>query len=871
MKTRIATMLLLSVVWLVCGPARAQQIPGTEQLKQKQQIKISAKKTTKQKVAGILEALEQKEKDLLQEQTNLLQWKDDLEAANSRLDELHRLLDEVKLKNSPEGGLEEAEAAAPLAARGGSDPATGDAPQLVAGDIDPALQPQLERSVDLHSGLSENLSFLIETFGQEQREVSEGIRHARQLVERLENPPPLPGADEKQVLDEVLRYLGDLHRARISLSLLKARRAGLNEELEQRLKDQKEPPQLPPLAEFGGNPSSRQLTLELRDEFNKALPKVASHAKTLRVHVAGHIEAQLNRVRLEIYERSEDLKMLEENREQVFDSLTVSEDDLDAAEGRLASAMKRIGDSEREVRRELKTLRLSPPGAEEPGSFTQFKKWQIHLSVLQHHLYLVDVERQVEKFRAASLPALHELVRSRPPSHDFIAGYAYYLDAARQAKARGELDKRREAWRQEYSHLSLEDPVPGEEALAAEILEGYKNILDLYDQIGARKWEMEWCAELVRYHQTLYEVSKRDAWWYTWRILVSLFLLAAAIFLSIMLGRGTLKPIRKRQDASGWLRYTLFLTYIFGVLLLWTFLAVLTLTNVWGALFGFDRIGGVFAKTLFVVGDKEISLYAIASLLAVIAVTVLVNRFIGRFLRQQVFAYFRWDEGIRHAVAAVVRYLVLFAGIALGLEFIGIGLGALALFAGVIGIGIGFGLQTIANNFISGLIILFERPIKKGDFVDAGGLEGRVEEIQARATTLVTRDNVSVIVPNSEFVGGQVVNWSHGSDTVRLHIPVGVAYGSDVETVRKVLRGVADAHGKVLRHPEAKVWFMGFGDSSLDFELLVWTEDFEAKYQTASDLNYAIDKAFREQGITIPFPQRDLHIKSDDRPPFEKL
>jgi len=129
---------------------------------------------------------------------------------------------------------------------------------------------------------------------------------------------------------------------------------------------------------------------------------------------------------------------------------------------------------------------------------------------------------------------------------------------------------------------------------------------------------------------------------------------------------------------------------------------------------------------------------------------------------------------------------------------------------------------------------------------------------------------VSVIVPNSEFVGGRVVNWSHGSDTVRLHIPVGVAYGSDVETVRKVLRGVADAHGKVLRHPEAKVWFMGFGDSSLDFELLVWTEDFEGKYQTASDLNYAIDKAFREQGITIPFPQRDLHIKSDVREPPDK-
>jgi len=352
-----------------------------------------------------------------------------------------------------------------------------------------------------------------------------------------------------------------------------------------------------------------------------------------------------------------------------------------------------------------------------------------------------------------------------------------------------------------------------------------------------------------------------------WRVGVSLLMFGAAILFSFLLGRFTLRPIRKRgSDAPSWLRTTLFLTFLAGALAIWLGILVVTLTNVWGSVFGFDRIGAVLTTVLFNVGETEVTLLSIGKLIGVFIVTIIVNRLIARFLSSYIFGYFSWDIGIQHAVLAVVKYLVLFGGFALGLEYVGIGLSALALFAGVIGIGIGFGLQNIASNFISGLIILFERPIKKGDFVDAGGLEGRVEEIRARATMLVTRDRVTVIVPNSEFVGGQVVNWSHGAEVVRLHIPVGVAYGTDVHLVKKVLIDVASRHERVLGDPAPDVLFVAFGDSSLNFELLAWTSDIAAKGATMSDINFAIDAAFREHRIEIPFPQRDLHIRSIDAP-----
>jgi len=836
------------VLCAVVGSAHAQlPLPGSDV--KKPAISLGSATPTSQKVQEIIAELEEMEKSLLKEQANLLRWKEDMDAAGARLAELTSLKADLAARTQKDGKV----------------PEGGDRPVLP--DVDPALLPQLEISVEMMTDLYDTLNFLTETFRQEQSETTEGLAQARRLQDLLANPPAA-GPSGKMVLEEILRYMSDLRMTAISLSLLKARRAGLNEELEQRMKEKKPNYPLPELEEWGGDASSRQTTLSLRDELTRKLAVLQGYRKTLRSHVGGHIQAQLARVRLEIYDGEEKLARLEAARPLVMESLAVDDSDLAAAEERFKNASKRIADEEKAVRKELKLLRLNPPSnGDTAGSFTPAKEWDVRLAVLQHRLYVLDMELQVEKFRQASVGALQKLLHFTPPDREFLETFAWNLDAERQLKAREELEKRRDAWRQEYQHLSLQEPSHGEENLAASILESYKKILDLYDLIGAHKWEMEWCAELVRFYQERYELSRRDAWWYVWRIGVSVLMLGAAILFSYLLGRFTLRPIRKRGVAAPvWLRRTLFLLFLGGALAIWLGLLAMTLTNVWGSVLGFDRVGALLTTVLFSVGETEVTLLSIGKLIGVIMVTLIVNRLIAQFLSGYIFSYFSWDLGIQHAILAVVKYLVLFGGFALGLEYVGIGLSALALFAGVIGIGIGFGLQNIASNFISGLIILFERPIKKGDFVDAGGLEGRVEEIRARATMLVTRDRVTVIVPNSEFVGGRVVNWSHGSEVVRLHIPVGVAYGTDVHLVKKVLIALAKENSRVLNDPEPSVEFKAFGDSALNFELLVWTQHIAAKNSIISDINFAIDAAFRQQKIEVPFPQRDLHIRSIDAP-----
>ena len=180
-----------------------------------------------------------------------------------------------------------------------------------------------------------------------------------------------------------------------------------------------------------------------------------------------------------------------------------------------------------------------------------------------------------------------------------------------------------------------------------------------------------------------------------------------------------------------------------------------------------------------------------------------------------------------------------------------------------LGIGIGFGLQNVASNFISGLIILFERPIKIGDRIEVGVIEGDVVEIGARSTKVLTNDNITVIVPNSKFITENVVNWMYNGPTVRFRVPVNVAYGSDIQLVERLLLEVARANSDVLKEPEPVVRFIGFGESALKFELRPWSTTLvHRKGKLFSSLNSAIYQSFQVHGIEMPFPQRDLHIRS---------
>ena len=200
-----------------------------------------------------------------------------------------------------------------------------------------------------------------------------------------------------------------------------------------------------------------------------------------------------------------------------------------------------------------------------------------------------------------------------------------------------------------------------------------------------------------------------------------------------------------------------------------------------------------------------------------------------------------------------------------GLSAAGFDFGNVAIIAGALSVGIGFGLQNIVNNFVSGLILLFERPIRKGDWIEVGGTEGVVKDIQIRSTVIQTFDRSDVIVPNSELISGQVTNWVLSSQSGRAVIPVGVAYGTDTEKVRTILMAIAEENTDVVKAgsmPKPIVLFRAFGDSSLDFELRVFLHNVDNRLSIISDINFAIDKAFREEDIEIPFPQRDLHVKS---------
>ena len=235
----------------------------------------------------------------------------------------------------------------------------------------------------------------------------------------------------------------------------------------------------------------------------------------------------------------------------------------------------------------------------------------------------------------------------------------------------------------------------------------------------------------------------------------------------------------------------------------------------------------------------------------------LLDRAIERVLHQQQVAH-----GARFAIAKIARYCVLLLGVTVALSSIGIRLDALLAASTVVLVGLGFGLQNIAQNFVSGLILLIERPVSRGDFVRIGDTLGAVVDIGMRATRVVTRDEVTIIVPNSELIAARVINHSVPTPNLRIAVKVGVAYGTDPQRVRTLLMKVASDDAELLRDPAPEVRFDSFGDSSLDFSLLVWISNPREDLRVASRLRFAIEASFRNAKVEIPFPQCDVHIRS---------
>jgi small-conductance mechanosensitive channel len=259
----------------------------------------------------------------------------------------------------------------------------------------------------------------------------------------------------------------------------------------------------------------------------------------------------------------------------------------------------------------------------------------------------------------------------------------------------------------------------------------------------------------------------------------------------------------------------------------------------------------------------SLSLFQIFLLVALLIAVFWISSRTKRFLFNRFLAKSGLDRSLQYAIAQIVSNIVLIVGIFIVLDNAGIHLGALTVFAGAVGVGVGFGLQNIASNFISGLVILAERPITVGDRVEVAGIAGQVQHIRARSTVIVTNDNITMIVPNTKFIDSPVTNWTYGDPRVRFRIPIGVAYGSDVNRVREALIAAAREHPAALSDPAPSVFLDKFGDSTIDFELVVWSMEMSYRPRRfKSDLNFLIDKHLRKADIEIPNPQRDLHIRS---------
>jgi potassium efflux system protein len=274
-----------------------------------------------------------------------------------------------------------------------------------------------------------------------------------------------------------------------------------------------------------------------------------------------------------------------------------------------------------------------------------------------------------------------------------------------------------------------------------------------------------------------------------------------------------------------------------------------------------DDIKGILDHRLLSMGGAIVSIGSLLIGGAIVFVAIVVANLLAfstrRFLRAR-----GAEQGAQFAVAKIVRYTVISIGLVAGCNTMGLRLDALLAASAVVAVGIGFGLQNIAQNFVSGLILLVERPVRHGDFVRVGGTLGTVDDIGLRATHIITRDEVTIIVPNSALVSAEVVNHSRPTTNLRIRVAVGVAYGTDTTRVKTVLLEVAKNDPAVSVKPSPEVRLEDFGESALTFALLCWIEHARDDLRVSSGLRFAIDAAFRREGIVIPFPQRELRLRS---------
>ncbi|HVG32648.1 MAG TPA: mechanosensitive ion channel domain-containing protein [Pyrinomonadaceae bacterium] len=283
-------------------------------------------------------------------------------------------------------------------------------------------------------------------------------------------------------------------------------------------------------------------------------------------------------------------------------------------------------------------------------------------------------------------------------------------------------------------------------------------------------------------------------------------------------------------------------------------------TSLWGRIWHYIDYDFKFGKIV-------LSLSSLVQGLVVLLLAIIISRYLRSFIERRMAGRKHIDPGIQYTVLRLVHYFFITVGLLFALKTaFSLDLTSIAVVFTALSVGIGFGLQFIAGDLASGFILLFERPVRIGDFITVAGpdgklTEGRVQSINLRTTVVVTNDHITAILPNSKLVNQELINWSYGERRSRISIPVGVAYDSDVALVTQTLLRAAEGVDLVLAEPKPSVQFLGFGESSLDFRLLVWTTRPRRHPQIKSDINYRIERLFRENRIEIPYPQRELRVR----------
>jgi len=304
---------------------------------------------------------------------------------------------------------------------------------------------------------------------------------------------------------------------------------------------------------------------------------------------------------------------------------------------------------------------------------------------------------------------------------------------------------------------------------------------------------------------------------------------------------------------------------------IWGLVVLPALLFYWGVSDSFGKALHSLLAAGFDLGGQRISVGMVIVAAGILYGSLVISWLLQKLLMDEVLLRRQVEKGVRLSVGRLVHYVLVFAGFLLAFSILGFDFTKLTIILSALGVGIGFGLQTVVNNFVCGLILLFERPVRVGDMIEIDGKFVEIRRIGLRATVVQTFDLADVFIPNAELVANQVTNWTLSSRRGRLIVPVGVAYGSDVALVEEKLLECAKATPMLAKIPEPQVLFLNFGESSLDFELRVWVLDVGERLNIKSALHKEIDRRFREAKIEIAFPQRDLHLRSVDQSLFTGL